>query len=141
MEEEKIHKRCWNQGLSIGVALIDKQHEVLCNIYDHLKEISQFKGQQADIEMHATLNHLESFLDSYSNELNEQFKDLNDSEYKSYQVDYELFVRKMEEFILFYKSRNPLLIYNILNFLKKWLVHSIGRSQTIFVRKEIYQAR
>jgi len=138
MVEEKIHNRCWNQNLSIGVALIDKQHEMLCNIYDHLKEISQFKGQQADIEMHATLNLLESFLESYSKELNEQFKDLNDSDYENYQNDYKLFARKIEEFILFYKSRNPALIYNILNFLKKWLVHSIGRSQTIFVRKEMY---
>lgn len=138
MVEERIHNRCWNQNLSIGVALIDKQHEMLCNIYDHLKEISQFKGQQADIEMHATLNHLESFLDSYSKELNEQFKDLNDSDYENYQNDYKLFARKIEEFILFYKSRNPALIYNILNFLKKWLVHSIGRSQTIFTRKEMY---
>lgn len=138
MVEERIHNRCWNQNLSIGVALIDKQHEMLCNIYDHLKEISQFKGQQADIEMHATLNHLESFLDSYSKELNEQFKDLNDSDYENYQNDYKLFARKIEEFILFYKSRNPALIYNILNFLKKWLVHSIGRSQTIFTRKELY---
>jgi len=137
MVEDRIHNKCWNQDLSIGVALIDKQHEVLCNIYDHLKEVSQFKGQQADIEMHATLNHLESFLDSYSKELSEQLKDLNDSEYESYQSDYELFTRKIEEFILFYKSRNPALIYNILNFLKKWLVHSIGRSQTIFTRKEV----
>lgn len=138
MVEERIHNSCWNQDLSIGVALIDKQHEVLCNIYDHIKEISQFKGQQADIEMHATLNHLESFLDAYSKELHEQFKDLNDSEYENYQSDYKLFARKIEEFILFYRSRNPALIYNILNFLKKWLVHSIGRSQAIFTRKEVH---
>jgi len=138
MVVERIHNRCWNKNLSIGVALIDKQHEILCNIYDHLKEISQYKGQQADLEMHATLNHLESFLASYSLELKEQLNHLNDDEYNNYQLDYELFVRKTEEFILFYKSRNPELIFHILDFLKKWLVHSIGRSQSIFSRKESF---
>ena len=131
-----MKNRSWNSSYAVGIRLIDQQRENLFNIYDQISEMSKADGKYSDQEMKDILHDLESYIHNHFVSEEEILKSGGYDNIESHMEEHQFFVRKTEEFVIAYKSDNPLLIHRMLEFLKKWVVSHIMQTDSVYRKSE-----
>jgi len=127
-----MKNRSWNSSYAVGIRTIDRQRENLFNIYDQIVEMAESDEKYADQEMKNILHELELYLNNHFVAEEEILKSGGYPNIEQHIGEHQLFVRKVEEFVIAYQSDNPLIIQSILDFLKKWVVTHIMQTDSVY---------
>ncbi len=130
-----MEKRSWNNSYCIGVRLIDKQHERLFDIYDQIVAMDASDEKYQDEEMRSILHELERYLKENFESEEEYLKQGGFPNVEEHIIEHQLFMRKVDEFILSYKANNPYLLQNMLDFLRKWAVTHVMQTDSVYKKQ------
>jgi len=130
MESNK--NESWSDDYEIGVSKIDKQFYNMFSVYD---EIEAFKNStQADFE--SRMSKIFIKLEKYANEIaaldNTLIKTENASEVDQYVVNSQKLLTRVDDFILQFNSNNRMLLDEMLDFLKRWLMVQLLQAKKVF---------
>ncbi len=108
----------WNDNLNIGIIQIDAQHKNLVGMLNQLYEaMSTGKGKEVIGKIGYTLTHFgteEKLLQQHGY-----------PELPQHKKEHEFFVKKVQEFNNEVQKGNIIIVSNVANFLKEWLVKHI----------------
>jgi len=118
-----MEKIVWNEGFSVGVAEIDRQHKQLINI---LNQLIGMEGLEVDSELISdTLTHMTEYADYHFNSEESFMKQHGYPEFETHRLEHVAFMRKTAELsmgTIAYKKTIPA---ELLEYLKTWLVEHI----------------
>lgn len=132
MELKKNHDS-WNKDFEIGVSSIDKQFINLFSVYDELLDIKYLVKPGFSDNLRSALERLETLSEQYAVLDNTLIKTKNDADVDQYVVNYQKLMSRIEDFILFYNAKNPMLLDEMIDFLKKWLMAQLLQARKVFV--------
>ncbi len=109
----------WNDGLSVDVAMIDKQHQKLIDMINELHDaMRQGKGSAV---LGRILNGLISYTDSHFKTEEKYFDQFGYPDTEAHKKAHEAFVRKVSDFRDGFEQGRTGLSIEIMNFLSDWL--------------------
>jgi len=115
---------------------IDEQHKKLCNILNQLHD-SYLKSTETS-KLDNILKELQDYTIYHFNTEEELFRIHNYSKIKEHTKEHQYFVSKIDDFTKQYNKNDSLLTYNMLEFLKDWVIEHILNSDKKYI-KEIYK--
>lgn len=124
--------RSWNNAYKLGIPMIDRQHEQLFNIYDKLVSMYDLEGRAYNEEIQSILHELEDYFKAHFKAEEELLKKSDYPDIEAHILEHESFIRRIDQFVLSYRSDNPSLGTNMLDFLKKWLVTHIMQTDLAY---------
>ena len=127
-----MDNKSWNSSYSIGIPIIDRQHEEIFDIYDQIVSISDLQKKYQDDEIKKVLYNLEDFLKVHFKIEEELLIKANYPHIEQHIQQHQYFIEKVDEFVLSFQSDNPFLLKIILDFLKKWLLSHIMHSDFVY---------
>jgi hemerythrin len=133
MDSNKKHDS-WSKDFEIGIATIDRQFVNLFSIYDQLLDIKYLATIDTDAKLRDVLERLEKFTEQYAILDNSLVKTDVLSDVDQYVVNYQKLMTRIEDFILQYNAKNPILIDEMIEFLKKWLMAQLFQARKVFVK-------
>lgn len=133
MEFNKKHDS-WNKDFEIGIAKIDKQFINLFSIYDQLLDMKYLVTIDAEAQLRNVLERLENFTEQYAVLDHSLVKTEDHNEVDQYVVNYQKLMTRIEDFILQYNSKNPILLDEMIDFIKKWLMAQLFQARKVFVK-------
>lgn len=123
-------KSSWNDSYSINVPEIDKQHRRLFDIYDRLSDMLNYGVTTDYFDVRNIITELVDYT-KYHFETEEDFmRDIGYKGFDNHVKEHKLFVKKISDFTLACKYKNPLLVNNMVLFIKKWLISHILQSDS-----------
>lgn len=117
--------RSWDTAYLLGIPEIDRQHEKIFDIYDQIVNMSDLQEKYQDDEMKNILHELEDYLKIHFKSEEALLHKANYPNIEEHIIEHEMFIKKVDEFVLGYQANSPILLNNMLDFLKKWLVSHI----------------
>lgn len=125
--------KSWSSDFEIGESEIDKKFYNLFTVLDDLIDLKESNRIDYDLKMNRILGRLEKFALEFAN-LDREFIISGETEdIDQYVVNSQKLISKVEEFILHFNSNNRLLLEEIINFLKKWLMVQLAQARKIFL--------
>ncbi len=116
----------WNEKYSVGSQIIDDQHKQLINLINELYGL--FKSGKAKQSIGKIINKMVTYARIHFETEEKYFKKFN-YEFESEHVEeHKQFLSKVAEFQEDYQHDRISLSYEIMIFLKDWLVNHIMRS-------------
>lgn len=132
----EINNTIWSSDFEIGIAKIDRKFRNLFSVLDDLNELKY--SSRFDYE--DRLNKIIARLEKYSHDIavlnNELVKTENTSEIDQYVVNSQKLLSKVDDFILHFNSNNRLILDEIIDFLKKWLMVQLLQARKIFLDEQ-----
>jgi len=123
----------WNDAYALGIPAIDSRFERIFDIYDQLLQIRKKKNPFADDELQNVLQKLESHLEKHANISQDHLKSADFQEIDLYVSNYQKLITRVDQFIITYSSNNPVLLNELLEYLKKWLFTQILQARKIYL--------
>lgn len=123
----------WNEAYALGIPTIDSRFERIFDLYDQLLQIKKKKNPFADDELQNVLQKLESYLEKHANISQELIKSTDFQEIDLYVSNYQKLITRVDQFIITYSSNNPVLLNELLDYLKKWLFTQILQARKIYL--------
>jgi len=124
MRQTKIQQASWTKKYMLGIPIIDEQHGMFFDLYDKCVLAQQSPGNKDKVS--------EEILMQLYNYANMHFiseeKLMEKSGYKGFhehKKEHDFFRKRVNEFIISHKNKNPLLCKQTMNFLKKWMLSHI----------------
>ena len=121
----------WNESYSVGISKIDVQHKKLIDILNNLYEsfVDQTTGQKIEL----ILMDLADYAD-YHFQTEEELFDEHDYPDKEKHIDEHIeFIQKLVEFNNDFKAGQSSVTFQIMNFLRNWLINHICGSDQAYV--------
>ena len=116
----------WEDKYSVGVKKFDDDHRKLIDYLNQAFDLMTQKRPKEEIK--SVLSNLSSYtVVHFSNEEN-IFKQYSYPDYKSHKEEHDQFIAKIEDFYKGYNSGKLMLTMEVMNFLKKWLVSHISKT-------------
>jgi hemerythrin len=113
----------WSKKYAIGIAEIDEQHKILVEITNNMFT-AHVRGAA-----HQQVEHIIAAMIDYAQlhfKLEEQFMlNNNYSAHQEHKIEHQVFTDKVRLFFEEYKNGSTTIPYQILIFLRDWLVHHI----------------
>lgn len=127
MKDIKVSKSdvfiTWDSSFDTGVAAFDKQHlrlvDIINNIYRAIKE------NRAQNELESILNELVDYTVYHFDSEENAFKKFNYKDYDRHKSIHEALKGQVVKFMNDYKSGKSSIGFNLLEFLKSWLLNHI----------------
>jgi hemerythrin len=123
----------WSKDFELNIPELDEKFHNLFTVLDDLKELKQ----STKIDYEAKLNRIISRLDKYSLLLadlnNDLVKTKDTKEIDQYVLNTQKLIIKVDDFILHFESKNRLLLDEIIEYLKKWLMVQLFQARKVFV--------
>lgn len=116
-----------------NIMIIDEQHKRFFGIYNSIEKLSKDKESSSDERVSQILNELSDYV-KYHFSTEERLMIL--ANYKA--IDHHIkvhihYINKIDEFILGYNYRNPVLLDNMLAFIKKWFLSHIMQTDAKYI--------
>lgn len=116
----------WTKEYSIGYSKIDNQHKKLVKMINELYD--SFVEGNAENMTENILKKMINYTDYHFKTEEEAFEKYNYSDTKSHIKEHKDFVEKATNFYQDFKNGNVYVTYDIMNFLREWLVNHIAVS-------------
>ncbi len=115
----------WTEEFSVGVERIDHQHKGLIKLINNLHQAMRVgKGR---VVISETLDKLIEYTATHFKTEEELFKKYQYSEFSIHKKEHDDFVEKVLKFKKDYDSNHLMLTFEVMDFLKNWLVkHILG---------------
>ena len=113
----------WNDNLNIGILQIDAQHKNLVNIVNQLYE-AMSKGQGKEI-IGKIVKEMAGYTITHFGAEEKLMQQHNYPEFAQHKKEHELFIKKVQEFNNEIQKGNMIIVSNVANFLKEWLIKHI----------------
>ncbi|MFA6400257.1 MAG: bacteriohemerythrin [Salinivirgaceae bacterium] len=123
--EEKVLIN-WSDNYSVGYAEIDEQHKKLVEMINTL--YFSFTQGDADKIIEPILNEMIQYTDYHFKIEEEYFEKYNYPGKQEHKIEHQHFVEKISTFHNDYKSGSITVSYEIMDFLKDWLISHIKTS-------------
>lgn len=112
----------WNKSYLLNIPLIDKQHMQFFKLFDMLLALN--KEVDKDFQILEVIEELEKYTNTHFKEEEALMRNANAPDYDLHVAQHELFVEKVADFKLAFSNKNPLLLEQMIVFMRKWfLIH------------------
>ncbi|MEZ5334566.1 MAG: bacteriohemerythrin [Methanolobus sp.] len=113
----------WSDKYSVGIKEIDDQHKVLVGMINDLHAaMKNAKSKEASLEI---INKMAEYTKFHFSTEEKYMQRFAYSDYPEHRLEHEKFVDKVLQFRDEYENEKAGISYEILNFLKDWLVGHI----------------
>jgi hemerythrin-like metal-binding protein len=119
----------WNESYNIGIQIIDVQHKKLVDILNELYE--SFVDQTTGQKLNKILTELKDYTIYHFGVEEELFNKFGYPHTESHIEEHHGFVKRIEEFNTELQEGKTKLTFQLMNFLKNWLLtHICGSDQS-----------
>ena len=129
----------WNESYNIGIGNIDTQHKKLVDIINELYE--SFVDQTTGQKLHKILKELEDYTIYHFGTEEELFKKHGYPQTEAHLAEHKGFVERIKQFNADLIDGKTSLTFQLMNYLKNWLLgHICGSDQeyvSFFIDKEL----
>lgn len=129
---ESKNKETWSKEFEIGVSKIDRQFYNMFSVFDDFIEFKNSTQVDYGHRMGKILGKLEKFAHEIAVLDNSLIKTENATEVDQYVVNSQKLLTQVDNFILHFNSNNIMLIDEIIDFLKKWLMVQLMQAKKVF---------
>ncbi len=123
----------WTDKYSVGYDIIDSQHKKLAGMINDL--YASFTEGKADEIVENILTEMIKYTDYHFKTEEDFFEKYNYSETKLHKEQHQGFVAKVTDFYEDFKKESVTITYDIMNFLRDWLIEHILGSDKKFSRE------
>ena len=123
MNEELIS---WSDDFSVGYEIVDNQHKKLCNMVNEL--YNSFVEGDTDTKIDKILGEMISYTDYHFKTEEEMFEKHDYSDTAVHKKQHKDFVDQVTTFHNDFKAGSEAVTYEVMDFLKEWLLNHIGQS-------------
>ncbi len=123
----------WADKYSVGYKEIDDQHKKLVDMINDL--YASFIQGKADETIENILTEMINYTDYHFKIEEKYFEKYNYSDTKLHKEQHQGFVDKVTDFYNDYKNGNVTISYDVMDFLRKWLLNHILISDKKFVNE------
>jgi len=120
----------WDKSYSVGIDLIDDQHQKLINIINKL--FGSFSEGKADELIPIVLNELTEYTVYHFNTEEKLFNKFNYPDKENHISAHNNFVKQVKEWKIKLKSNDESIHYECINFLKTWLLEHIKGDDVLY---------
>lgn len=122
--EEKLVK--WEKNWETGIKLIDEQHKLLFDIINELNKALKFNREREVMER--IIENLKIYVYTHFAMEESLMLRYDYPDFENHKIQHKKFIDKMDNAALRYKNNSELPTYEILEFLKDWLIAHIKKS-------------
>lgn len=116
----------WSDKYSVNIKEIDEQHKKLVGMINELHDaMMHAKGKEASL---AIINKMADYTKYHFSTEEKYMKQFGYPDYNAHKLSHEKFIEQVFEFKKGYEDGKTGLSYDLLNFLKNWLVTHIQSS-------------
>ncbi|WP_370572719.1 bacteriohemerythrin [Methanomethylovorans sp.] len=116
----------WSDKYSVNIKEIDEQHKKLVGMINELHDaMMHAKSKEVSVEI---INKMAEYTKYHFSTEEKYMKQFRYPDYEVHKISHEKFVEQVLEFKKGYESGKTGLTYDLLNFLKNWLVTHIQAS-------------
>lgn len=116
----------WSKKYSVEVQKIDEQHKKLIEMINDL--FAAFKKGKARLILREILDKMMKYADYHFKTEEELLKQCNYAEREEHIKQHEAFSKKVNTFYNDYKNGKISVTYDVINFLRDWILHHIKGS-------------
>ncbi len=113
----------WHDHFSVNSELIDSQHKQLIRMINEL--YTAFKSIDRQEAIAAIIIELKAYTVFHFQTEERLFAEFNYPHTEEHKKEHQMFVDKVLDFESKFKEMKPILIFEIMTFLRQWLVHHI----------------
>ena len=121
----------WNESYSVGIEKIDTQHKKLIDILNQLYE--SFVDQTVGQKIEDVLLDLVDYTNYHFRTEEELFEEYNYPHKEKHIVEHVEFIQKIIDFNEDFKAGKSALSFQLMNFLRNWLIKHICGSDQAYV--------
>jgi len=137
MRKKMTEKIKWQVAYQVGVPEIDKQHKQLFTLLNRLQDI--YNSGNIKSEIQKTLEEMVDYLNTHFSCEEGYLK--NHPRIEKHRKEHWLFVEKTMKFTKDFDLNDAVFEYEILDFLKRWLVHHVLNTDIVYFRELNSSAR
>jgi len=121
----------WNDSYLLNITQIDKQHKIFFKLFDELLVLNNQIDKDDEIKdfivelQKYSINH---FRTEEALMRNAAFPGM-----ELHIIQHDLFIRKIDEFMIAYNYKNPILLGQMITFMRKWLLMHISDEDSKYV--------
>lgn len=132
METVTTKPKIWNDSFKIGVPLIDEQHAMFFEIYESFIDVYENKDHDPHEEALHVINELVTYIEMHFRVEEELLAVSDYPDIDQHIYEHDIFIKKIEEFIISHEYQNQNLFRSILDFMKKWFLNHIMQTDKEF---------
>lgn len=115
----------WDSSFEMGIPILDLQHKILFGIYLELAQLQQTQSSPSKESIWQLVQKLQDYTQFHFQEEEMLLLESSYPDYESQHNEHEMFSRLIGQFKIELDYENPLIVENILLFVKKWLISHI----------------
>ncbi len=127
------NQNSWDEAFALDIPSVDKIFIVIFDIYDQLRNIRKKKNPFSDDELQNILKRLESYLVKSSQIEQEHVKSIDFEDTDLYISNFQKLISRVDDFIIDYSSNNPMILQELIDYLKKWLFAQLMQARKIYL--------
>ncbi len=116
----KLESRTWDDSFQVNISLLDNQHKKFFVVFDELESLNN-KGSSLE-EVLPLIEELRKYAIYHFNTEEDLMLQANSPNRDFHIAQHSLFRKKFVNFDLAYNYKNRVLINEIIDFLRKWLI-------------------
>jgi hemerythrin len=123
--KNKLNKnQTWNNSYLLNIPLIDKQHMKFFKLFDMLLDLNRDVDKY--FQIYEVIEELEKYTHEHFNTEEELMLKANAPEYESHLLQHQIFIKKVEDFKSAYSQKKPILLEQMIVFMRKWFLMHIA---------------
>jgi len=115
----------WKTSYEMGIPVLDEQHKTLFSIYLELDKLQHAQPSPSKDSIWQMVQQLQDYTQFHFREEEALLQKASYPDFDDQHNEHELFSRLIIQFKIEFDYDNPLIIENILQFVKKWLISHI----------------
>lgn len=121
----------WSDKYSVEIKEIDDQHKILVGMINELHDsMKQAKSREASLKI---INKMAEYTKFHFTTEEKYMKRFKYPDYEEHKLEHDKFVAKVEQFRNDYENEKAGVSYEIMNFLKDWLLGHIQLTDRKYV--------
>lgn len=113
----------WNDSFLLNIEIIDNQHKRFFEILDEILALS--KEEKTGNDLLKVIDELQDYAHFHFQTEEDLMQKADATETELHIIQHKFYIEKLKEFQSSYNSNNPVLINQIVTFMRKWLLMHI----------------
>lgn len=115
----------WNSRFEMGIPILDEQHKTLFGIYQELDELQHLDPALVNEKIQDVIQRLQDYTLSHFNTEENLLREASYQDLEKQVHSHATFIRLSNQFNIELSYLNPLILENMVIFIKKWLFSHI----------------
>ena len=115
----------WNSRFEMGIPILDEQHKTLFGIYLELDELQHLDSIKVNEKIIDVIKRLQDYTVNHFNTEENILREASYVDLEKQMDSHALFIRLSNQFTIELSYLNPLILENMVIFIKKWLFSHI----------------